>query len=167
MTNKKEESLLPPDNIGNQMPSQANDECVPDTNGNSNEVVDDIFADIEKTGRERRSFIRIPFQKNINYSVCYKGQQFAETVEGSTENISQEGILFKTKWPPAIYSMISLNIDPKKFKEHVDKDPELKKIFNLDRLYAKKGKFYGEVVRIREYPESGYYDVAVRLILKK
>ncbi|MBU1863439.1 MAG: PilZ domain-containing protein [Candidatus Omnitrophica bacterium] len=118
-----------------------------------------------QSNKERRQFIRVPFQKNITYSICYN-KFTPHSVEGNSKNISGGGILFKTKWPPPIMSVLSINLDVYKLKDYVNKE-NLQDKLDVNKLYMQNGKLYGEVVRIKEYPESGYYDVALQLIQKK
>jgi hypothetical protein len=121
--------------------------------------------DNPRNPQERRKFIRIPFQKTIRYSVCYNKFN-SEEVDGQTENVSEGGILFKTKWPPSMMSIISIDVDIKRLRDYIQSN-NLSTGFNADNLYVKAGQIYGEVVRIKEYPESGYYDVAIKLIHRK
>lgn len=114
--------------------------------------------------REKRQFIRIPFQKKISYQVCYNNFT-SESSEASTENISTGGIMFKTKWPPQSLAVIAIDLDIAKLRQYI-KTENLESKIHLDEVYVKNGKVFGEVIRIKEYPESGYYDVALRLILK-
>ena len=115
--------------------------------------------------RERRKFLRVPFQKNIKYRICYD-KFSSETIDGNSENISTGGILFKTKWPPSSMSIIAIDLNINKFRDYI-KNENLGSEVNFDNLYIHKGQLYGEVVRIKEYPESGYYDVALKLLLRK
>jgi len=115
--------------------------------------------------KERRKFLRIPFQKNIKYRICYD-KFTSEIIEGNSENISAGGILFKTKWPPPSMSIIAIDLNIDKFREYI-KNENLQNDINIDNLYIQNGQLYGEVVRIKEYPESGYYDIGLKLITKK
>lgn len=114
--------------------------------------------------KNRRKYIRVPFQKNIKYRICYKNQVSKELIDASTADISSGGILFKTKWPPPSLAIIEIEIDLKKFKEHLSRIDN--KAVNIDLLYTKNNKIYGEVKRIKEYPESGFYEIAVHLVHK-
>ncbi len=115
--------------------------------------------------KERRRFLRLPFQKNIKYRICYD-KFTSESIEGDSQNISTGGILFKTKWPPPSMSIIAIDLNISKFREYI-KNEKLENDININNLYIQNGQLYGEVVRIKEYPESGYYDVALKLIPKK
>ena len=114
------------------------------------------------SGPERRKYMRLPFQKTVKYRICYDKFSSA-AVDADSQNIGGGGIMFKTKWPPPIMSIIAVDIDITKLKNYISKD-NLKDKFNLDELYIQNGKLFGEVKRIKEYPESGYYDVALQLI---
>ena len=115
--------------------------------------------------KERRNFLRVPFQKNIKYRICYD-KFTSESIDGNSENISTSGILFKTKWPPPSMAIIAIDLNVYKFREYI-KNENLQNDINIDNLYIHKGQLYGEVVRIKEYPESGYYDVALKLLPRK
>ena len=115
--------------------------------------------------KERRKFLRVPFQKNIKYRICYD-KFTSESIEGNSQNISTGGILFKTKWPPPSMSIIAIDLNINKFRDYI-KNQNLGSEVNVDNLYVNKGQLYGEVVRIREYPESGFFDVALKLLTKK
>jgi len=117
------------------------------------------------TGKERRQYVRIPFQKNIKYRLCY--EKFAsEILEADASNISQNGICFKTKYPPPSTAVIALNVPVDKLRKYLETQ-KLSELINADQLYTRGETIYGEVVRIIQEPHSGFYSVAVKLILKK
>lgn len=116
-------------------------------------------------GNDRRQYVRIPFQKNINYRLCY--EKFAATImEADASNLSQNGICFKTKYPPPTTSVISIQVDTKRLKDYLQKE-NLMDVIDPEQLYTKGGNIYGEVVRIIKDSQSGFHSVAVKLILKK
>ena len=63
-------------------------------------------------------------------------------------------------------SIIAIDLNINKFRDYL-KNEKLENDININKLYIQNGQLYGEVVRIKEYPESGYYDVALKLIPKK
>jgi hypothetical protein len=123
------------------------------------------------SGQERRKYLRIPFQKDIKYRICYNKFTTAPiqsndiSVEADTQNISEGGIFFMTKYPPPTLSVISIDVDVQRLREYLIKE-NLTNALNPDNLYVKNGQLHGEVVRIQQCPHSGYYSVALKLISK-
>lgn len=116
----------------------------------------------EKINKERRNFIRVPFKKNISYRICYD-KFSSEKIIADSENIGCGGILFKTKWPPPTMSIIAIDLDIHRLKQYIT-EKGISHDFDTTKLYTEKNRIYGEVVRIKEYPESGYFDVAIKFI---
>lgn len=115
--------------------------------------------------KERRNYVRIPFQKHLKYNICYN-KFHSEEINAASENISEGGILFKTKWPPPSMSIIAIDVDIPKFKAYIKKEHHDKDI-DVDAIHQEKGRLFGEVIRITEYKESGFYDVALKFIPRK
>lgn len=118
-----------------------------------------------KFPQDRRNFIRVPFQKHISYRICYDKFK-SDNVTADTTNISSGGILFKTKWPPPTMSILAIDLDVAKLRSYIT-EKGIEHDFNIDELHIEKNRIFGEVVRIREYPESGYYDIALKFIHRK
>jgi len=118
-----------------------------------------------KFPKDRRTFIRVPFRKHISYRICYDKFN-SDKVVADSENIGGGGILFKTKWPPPTMSILAIDLDVNRLKDYI-KQNGISHDFDIDTLYVKQNRIYGEVVRIREYPESGFYDVALKFIHRK
>ncbi|MBN1492953.1 MAG: PilZ domain-containing protein [Candidatus Omnitrophica bacterium] len=116
-------------------------------------------------GNDRRKYVRVPFQRNIKYRVCYE-RLASEIVDANAQNISQNGIFFKTKFPPPPNTIVSLGIDIEKFKEYLIKD-NLTEVLDPEQIMTRGNAIFGEVVRVIEEQHSGFYSVAVKLILKK
>ena len=117
------------------------------------------------SGQDRRKYVRVPFKNNITYRICYN-KFSSDEFNGDSQNIGGGGILFKTKWPPPTMSIIAIDINVNKLRSYI-KEAKLENNFDLDNIYVQKGKIYGEVIRIKEYPESGYYDVALKFVRRK
>lgn len=116
-------------------------------------------------GSNRRQYLRVPFQKTIKYRICY--ERFAsEIIDANTNNISQGGILFKTKYPPATSTIVSLNVSPDKLKEYLV-EAELTDLVDPEKLFYKGQAIFGEVVRVIKDSQSEFYSVAVKLVLQK
>ena len=117
------------------------------------------------SGNERRRFLRVPFQSSIRYRLCY--ERFAnEIIEASAHNLSQNGILFKTKYPPPQSAIIALNIELDKLKRYLDREG-LTDIIDVDQVFVRGNSVFGEVIRVIEEQHSGFFSVAVNIILKK
>jgi len=116
-------------------------------------------------GNDRRQFVRVPFQKNIKYRICYD-RFVSEIVDADSHNISQNGILFKTKYPPQVGSVLALNVPADKFGEYLQSE-NLTDIIDPEQLYSRGQSIFGEVIRNIKDEQSGFFSVAVKLILKK
>jgi len=112
--------------------------------------------------KERRRFIRVPFKKHISYRICYD-KFSSEQIVADSENVGGGGILFKTKWPPPTMSIIAIDLDVAKLRQYIT-DKGIAHDFDMSLLYTEKKCIFGEVVRIKEYPESGFFDVAIKFI---
>ncbi len=115
--------------------------------------------------KDHRRYVRIPFQRNIKYRLCYE-RLASEIIDADARNISQNGLLFKTKYPPPTSTIIALNIDITKLAEYLRRE-NLTDVIKPDQLFIRDHSIFGEVVRIIKDDKSGFYSVAVKLILKK
>lgn len=116
-------------------------------------------------GSDRRKYVRVPFQRNMKYRVCYE-KLVSEIVDADATNISQTGILFKTKFPPPPNTILSMAIDVEKFKAYLIRE-KLTDVLDPEQIYFRGHVIFGEVVRIIKEDQSGFFSVAVKLILKK
>lgn len=111
--------------------------------------------------QERREFFRLNFTTPVRFKpVEIKALQKTETsdsLQGSTRNISQSGILFQTEnKPPKLSSILWMNLDMRTLK--ICQEIESKAlIFNNGVL--------GKVVRVEEDPNNTY-DVGVCFLRK-
>jgi hypothetical protein len=90
----------------------------------------------------------------------------SEIIEADARNISQNGICFKTKFPPPTNTIVSLNIDIDKFKEYLVKE-KMTDVLDPAQILYRNHSIFGEVVRVIEEQQSGFYSVAVKLVLIK
>jgi c-di-GMP-binding flagellar brake protein YcgR len=118
-----------------------------------------------KFPKDRRKFIRVPFKKHLSYRICYNKFN-SDKVVADSENISGGGIMFKTKWPPPTMSILAIDLDVKRLREYITQKG-IAHDFDVDNLHIENNRIFGEVVRIKEYPESGYYDVSIKFIHRK
>jgi len=115
--------------------------------------------------KEKRRYVRIPFQRSITYKHCY--EKFAnQIVDANASNISQNGILFNTKYPPPPKALVSLNLDIAQLKEYL-KQEGLTNSIDPDEIFVKGKTIFGEVVRVIQDERSNFYSVAVKLILNR
>ncbi|MFC1809011.1 hypothetical protein ACFL3D_02670, partial [Candidatus Omnitrophota bacterium] len=81
-------------------------------------------------------------------------------------NISQNGIFFKTKFPPPPATILSLNVDIEKFTEYLVKE-KMTDVIDPEQIMSRGHAIFGEVVRVIQEQHSGFYSVAVKIVLKK
>lgn len=112
----------------------------------------------EWTGEERREFLRVDYEKALNFREL-KGEKFAPKAEVVSRNVSACGILFRTtKIPPALSSIIWIELDEKMMGicSEIESD-----------LIMHKGGIFGKVVRIAEGEPGESYDVGVAFLRRK
>ena len=113
---------------------------------------------------ERREFFRLNYKTPIQFKSYEvknlpKSAKLAGPLEGTTRNISQNGVLFQTEEnPPQLSSIVWMNLDMRTLK--ICQEIEGKAIiFNNGVL--------GKVVRVEEDAKSGNtYDVGVCFLRK-
>jgi hypothetical protein len=114
--------------------------------------------------QERRAFFRLNFTTPIRFKTCninelQKNTPVDNSLEGSTRNISQSGILFQTEdRPPQLSSILWMDLDMRTLK--ICQEIESKAlIFNNGVL--------GKVVRVEEDSDNdNAYDVGVCFLRK-
>ena len=114
---------------------------------------------------ERREFFRLNYKTPIQFK-SYEGKELRKTaklvgpLDGTTRNISQNGVLFQTEEnPPQLSSIVWMNLDMRTLK--ICQEIEAKAlIFNNGVL--------GKVVRVEEDTENNNaYDVGVCFLRKE
>lgn len=112
----------------------------------------------EHEGEERREFLRIDYETSLNFKEL-KGEKLSSKADAFSRNISACGILFRTeKIPPALSSVIWIEIDDKIMNvcSEIESD-----------LVIHGGGIFGRVVRIAEGEPGKSYDVGVAFLRKK
>ena len=116
------------------------------------------------TDSERREFFRLNYKTPIRFKSC-EGKELQKTaklvgpLDGTTRNISQNGLLFQTEEnPPQLSSIVWMNLDMRTLK--ICQEIEAKAlIFNNGVL--------GKVVRVEEDTErNNAYDIGVCFLRK-
>ena len=108
----------------------------------------------DENSQERREFFRIAFSTPLRFKNCATTQDQASLTPGTSENISQTGILFQTKnIPPQLSSIVWMALDIRTLK--ICQEIENRAlIFNNGIL--------GRVVRVEEdLEQKRVYDVGV------
>lgn len=115
----------------------------------------------EKSGADRREFFRLNFSSPLQFK-SYSARQSApkspsaaqSSSKGTSQNISQSGILFQTeKNPPQLSSLLWMDLDLRTL--NICQEIERK------ALLLNRG-LVGRVVRVEEDPENNRrYDVGV------
>ena len=117
------------------------------------------------TDSERREFFRLNYKTPIRFK-SYESKELQKTaklvgpLDGTTRNISQNGVLFQTEEnPPQLSSIVWMNLDMRTLK--ICQEIEAKAlIFNNGVL--------GKVVRVEEDSENNNaYDVGVCFLRKE
>jgi hypothetical protein len=112
----------------------------------------------EWEGEERREFLRVDYEKSLNFKEL-KGEKLSPKGEAVSRNVSACGILFRTeKMPPALSSVIWLELDTKMM--NICSEIE-------DDLIIHNGGIFGRVVRIAEGEPGKSYDVGVAFLRRK
>ena len=114
--------------------------------------------------QERREFFRLNFTTPVRFKSCdikdlQKKLPVENSLDGSTRNISQSGILFQTEnKPPQLSSILWMNLDMRTLK--ICQEIESKAlIFNNGVL--------GKVVRVEEGADNdNAYDIGVCFLRK-
>ena len=112
----------------------------------------------EHGGEEKREFLRIDYETALNFKEL-KGEKLSSKADALSMNISACGILFRTdKIPPALSSIIWIEIDEKIMGVcgEIEND-----------LIIHQGGVFGRVVRIAEGEPGKSYDVGVAFLRKK
>ena len=112
----------------------------------------------EHGGEEKREFLRIDYETALNFKEL-KGEKLSSKADALSMNISACGILFRTdKIPPALSSIIWIEIDEKIMGVcgEIEND-----------LIIHQGGVFGRVVRIAEGEPGKSYDVGVAFLMKK
>ncbi len=112
------------------------------------------------SGKERRQFFRHPHEKPVRYKnfILQQNKILASKLSDAvTKNLSNSGVLFVTKSPPELSSIVIFEFDS-----------GANKIFQRktrDRILMLNHKVFGKVVRIEE-GKDGQYQVGVAFIQK-
>ena len=104
---------------------------------------------------ERREFFRVPFTRSLKYKAYSNG-----SLDGTTRNISQSGILFSTdQAPPRVSSIVWLSLDMRTLG--ICREIE-------SRALILNNGILGRVVRVEEDPSvTKTYDVGVCFLNKE
>ena len=109
----------------------------------------------EWEGEERREFLRVDYEKTLNFKEL-KGEKLSPKAEAISKNVSACGILFRTeKMPPALSSVVWLELDTKMM--NICSEVE-------DDLLIHNGGIFGRVVRIAEGEPGKSYDVGIAFL---
>ncbi|MFC1809589.1 hypothetical protein ACFL3D_05680 [Candidatus Omnitrophota bacterium] len=108
----------------------------------------------EELKSEKRKYTRTTLHGNVDFMTC-DATLLHESA--NIENVSQFGILFKTKRSPQVGSIIALHLDPE----------QVSAIVHINELFREEnGDILGRIVRVEVSKESDEYDVAVNLFRK-
>jgi hypothetical protein len=109
----------------------------------------------EWEGEERREFLRVDYEKTLNFKEL-KGEKLSLKAEAISKNVSACGLLFRTeKMPPALSSVVWLELDTKMM--NICSEIE-------DDLIIHNGGIFGRVVRIAEGEPGKSYDVGIAFL---
>lgn len=106
---------------------------------------------------DRRKSARYSYQKNIKYKITdfsHSGKTNLKISQAISKNISTEGILFYTKNPPGLSSIILLDIN---YRATPIRKELKEKVVIID------GKVLGRIVRVQEEKDN-QYSVAVAFV---
>ena len=102
---------------------------------------------------ERREFFRLNFRTPLKYKAYSE-----RPTSGTSQNVSQSGILFQTEQAPKISSLVWLSLDMRTLK--ICQEIE-------NRALILNNGLVGKVVRVEEDPHSNNaYDVGVCFLQK-
>ncbi len=103
--------------------------------------------------QDRREYFRINFKTPLEFKI-YPSKPLSETQKGSSQNISQSGILFQVdSRPPQLSSLVWMNLDIRTLS--ICKEIERKALILKDGLV-------GKVVRVEEDADNqNAYDIGV------
>ncbi len=106
--------------------------------------------------QNRREFFRLKFNTPVefkSYSPKTDKKPAFTPVQGTTQNVSQSGILFQTGMnPPQLSSILWMNVDLRTLK--ICQEIE-------SRAIVFQSGVLGRVVRVEEDPKDGSYDIGV------
>lgn len=107
-----------------------------------------------KSPQERREFFRLNFKKPLEFKSVPEISGEAVSLRGTSQNISQTGILFQTeKNPPSLSSILWMNLDLRTLS--ICQEIE-------DSAVIFKDGLLGKVVRVEEDPKNqNVYDIGV------
>lgn len=106
---------------------------------------------LPEPGAERREFFRLDFRHPVKFRQIVDGEGAVRL--GSSENISQSGILFKTRQIPPLSSLLWMDVDLRTL--HICKEIETRAVVRDQGLL-------GRVVRVELDPdEKDVYDIGV------
>jgi c-di-GMP-binding flagellar brake protein YcgR len=107
-----------------------------------------------KSPQERREFFRLNFKKPLEFKSVAATPGETVSLRGTSQNISQTGILFQTeKNPPSLSSILWMNLDLRTLS--ICQEIE-------DSAVIFKDGLLGKVVRVEEDPKNqDVYDVGV------
>ena len=112
-------------------------------------------ADLTQQAPDKREFFRLKFNTPLDfksYDTSVK-ESPKKTGKGSSQNISQSGVLFQTESaPPKLSSILWMNLDMRTLK--ICQEIE-------SRALILNNGVLGRVVRVEEDPSSNTYDVGV------
>lgn len=107
-----------------------------------------------KSPQERREFFRLNFKKPLEFKSVTDSPGETVSLRGTSQNISQTGILFQTeKNPPSLSSILWMNLDLRTLS--ICQEIE-------DSAVIFKDGLLGKVVRVEEDPKNqNVYDIGV------
>jgi c-di-GMP-binding flagellar brake protein YcgR len=109
---------------------------------------------------EKREFLRIDYESELNYKILKDEKLMAKT-DVRSRNISASGVLFRTSSEssiPALSSIVWIELDPKMMNICAEIE---------DDLVIHKNGVFGRVVRIAEGEPGKSYDIGVCFLRKK
>lgn len=111
------------------------------------------------SGIDKREFFRYRHEKPIHYQILngHKDENsVSQLMDAVSKNLSASGILFTTKNPPAMPSILMMDLDYRTTR--ICQEIE-------ERAFILKDKLLGKVVRIEDN-EKGMYNVGVAFVKK-
>ncbi len=111
----------------------------------------------EGPGEERREFFRLDFRRPVKFRE-FQTKAAPSLRLGTAENISQSGILFKTRVVPPLSSVLWMDVDLRTLR--------ICREIEKSALIQDRG-ILGRVVRVEEDPDEAHtYDVGVCFLRK-
>ena len=108
-------------------------------------------------GKERREFFRYRHVENASFrEITPSDHAISDLADAVTKNLSASGMLFTSKYPPRLSSIIVLDVDYRTTRicEEIE-----------ERALISNNRLLGKVVRIEDN-DNGSYDIGVAFIKK-